>query len=167
MHCSLKLAALAGAFTISLVAAPLSGTFTIAGNVTVEDDGVNGCTASGGCIVWSSSSSIPDQATITNTGLSGSFAGDANQTVTINNLYDSSLEQPIGTPFTGYNFLDFSIVDGFPDLQANFIPLGTGGASDCSTDIGAAAASQTCTLNSTTVPPEPGGSPIRSRTPIT
>jgi hypothetical protein len=150
----LGIALLFGAVSASLQAATISGQFTLVGTVTVT---------AGGLIEWTSNaSSTPDsKATISSSAtLTGSFAGLGNQTVTINTLTDSPVDQPVNTPFTNFDFIDFTSDPTLPHLLANFIPLGSGGTADCSTNPAAAAGGQLCTLTATTNPSIPGGSPF-------
>ncbi|MEI9976282.1 MAG: hypothetical protein WDO73_32070 [Ignavibacteriota bacterium] len=157
MHRILGIALLTGAMSASLSAATLSGQFTLVGTVTVTTDGL---------IEWTSNgSATPDsQATISSSStLTGSFVGLGNQNVVINTLVDGpdpATQQPVNTPFTNFNFIDFPGDPSFPELLANFLPLGSGSGASCSTDVNLAAANQTCTLGDTTTPPVPGGSPF-------
>jgi PEP-CTERM motif len=145
------IALLSGALSVSLQAIPISGTFTLDGTVIVT---------AGGQIEWVSNSSVASQATISSGGLSGSFVGLANQTVTINTLTNASGQQPVNTPFPAYNFIDFLGEPTFPELLATFIPLGTGSAGQCSINPALAAVNQTCTPTASTTPPAPTGSPF-------
>jgi hypothetical protein len=150
----LGIALLLGAASAGLSAATIQGQFTLVGTVTVTASGL---------IEWTSNaSSTPDsKATVSSSStLTGSFAGLGNQTVTINTLTDSPGNQPVNTPFTNFDFIDFTSDPTLPHLLANFIPLGSAPGTDCSTNPGAAVANQTCTLNATTNPPIPGGSPF-------
>jgi hypothetical protein len=147
---------LIGAISASLSATTLTGQFTLVGTVTVTTTGL---------IEWTSNSNVSNQATISSSGtLSGSFAGLGNQTVTINTLTDGPnpvTMQPVNVPFNNFNFIDFTSDPSFPELYANYMPLGsdpTGAA--CSTNPALAVANQTCTLNAGTVPSIPGGSPF-------
>lgn len=146
---------LIGSLSASLSAATISGQFTLDGTLIITSTGL---------MEWASNSSSANEATISPVNpLSGSFVGLANQTVFINTLTDGPnpvIDQPIGTPFNNYNFIDFPSDPAFPELLANFIPLGTGGPSDCSTNIALAGAGQTCTLGFGTNPSAPGGSPF-------
>ena len=152
MQKTLAIALLTGALSVSLPATTLSGQFTLVGTVTVT---------SGGQIEWTSTSDVPSEATISSDGtLSGSFATLGNQTVTVNTLTDAPGDQPVNTPFTDFNFIDFPSEPSFPALLANFIPLGSATGTDCSTNVASAAPNQTCTLDATTTPPLPGGSPF-------
>jgi hypothetical protein len=140
----------AGSLSVSFAGGPISGTFTIDGSVSV--------TATG--ITWTSNTNVSDQATISSLGLSGSFAGMDNDTVGIHNLTNLPGDQPVGVSFSNFDFIDFPAPAGFPSLDADFIALGSGIPSNCSSNPAAAAAGQTCTLTSTTNPAEPGGSPF-------
>ena len=146
--------------TGTLAGSTATGTFRLIGTLAVENNGIGGCTSSGGCIRWLSFGAQPNQATISSQNLSGSFAGDSGQNVAINPLSDSSTAQPLGTSFSNYNFVDLSFEPSLPNLLANSIPLGTAPATDCSTNVGTAAAGQTCALTPTTTPADPGGSPF-------
>jgi hypothetical protein len=146
----MAVALFAGLSTARLTAGMISGTFTIDGSVTVTAIGIN----------WTSNSNVSEQATISSSGLSGSFVGMADDTVTINNLINLPGDQPVGMTFPNYNFLDFLSAPTYPELLTNYIALGSGNPATCSTNVAAAAAGQTCTLTPTTTPPEPGGSPF-------
>jgi hypothetical protein len=150
VHKILAVALLTGALSASLAAGPIFGTFTIDGSVSV--------TATG--ITWTSNTSVHDQATISSLGLTGSFVGMANQTITIHDLTDTPGNQPVGVTFTNFDFLDFPVASGDPSLLANFLALGSGNPANCSTNPALAAAGQTCTLTPSTTPAEPGGSPF-------
>ena len=133
-----------------LTAAAISGTFTIDGSVSVTTTG----------ITWTSNSDVAQQATISSSGLSGSFVGMFNETVTLNDLTDSISAQPVGMTFANYDFINFLGAPTYPELLADFIALGSGNPSNCTTNPTLATTGQTCTLNSTTTPNEPGGSPF-------
>jgi PEP-CTERM motif len=139
-----------GALATSLSAIPISGTFTLVGTVNVNT----------GLIEWVSNTNVTSQATISSGGLTGSFIGTGGQTVTINTLTNAPGDQPVNTPFPAYNFIDFLGQPTFPELEATFIPVGTGSSSQCSTNPALAAVNQTCTLTPTTTPPAPNGSPF-------
>jgi hypothetical protein len=154
VHRLLGSALFVGAMSASLSAASLTGQFTLVGTVTVT---------TGGLIEWTSNSSntVNSEATISSSStLTGSFVGLGNQTVDINTLTDSAANQPVNIPFTNYNFIDFPSDPAFPELLANFMPVGSGGSADCSTNVALAAGGQTCTLTASTVPGIPGGSPF-------
>jgi hypothetical protein len=151
---------LIGSLSASLSASTLSGQFTLDGTLIITSTGLT---------EWASNSNAANEANISATNLlsgsflTGSFVGLANQIVFINTLNDGPdpmFDQPINTPFNNYNFIDFPSDPAFPELLANFIPLGTGGPSDCSTNIALAGAGQTCTLGFATNPSAPGGSPF-------
>lgn len=152
MHRIAVVTLLIGAVSATLAAGTLSGQFTLVGTVTVTNTGL---------IEWTSNSNTADQATISSTStLSGSFAGLGNQTVAIHTLTDGPGDQPVNTPFANFDFIDFQPADNLPSLWADFIPLGSGPSADCSTNVGAAAGGQECTLTATTIPAIPGGSPF-------
>jgi hypothetical protein len=146
---------LIGSLSASLSASAILGQFTLDGTLIVTSNGLT---------EWASNSSAANEATISSVNpLTGSFVGLGNQTVFINALTDGPnpvFDQPVNTPFNNYNFIDFPSDPAFPELLANFIPLGTGGPSDCSTNIALAGAGQTCTLGFATNPSAPGGSPF-------
>jgi hypothetical protein len=130
----------------------INGQFTLDGTVTVTASGL---------IEWTSNSSVASEATISaGSTLTGSFVGMGNQTVDINTLTDFPGDQPVNTLFTPFNFIDFPSESTFPELLADFIPLGSGPSSACSDNVSAAAAGQECTLTATTIPGIPGGSPF-------
>jgi hypothetical protein len=148
----LSIALLVGAVSTGLSAATISGQFTLDGTVIVT---------SGGLIEWVSNADVNSEATISaNNNLTGSFVGLGNTTVDINTLTDSPSGQPLDTLFTNFNFIDFPSDPTFPELLANFIPLGSGPSADCSTNVAAAAGGQECTLTASTNPGIPGGSPF-------
>jgi hypothetical protein len=127
-----------------LHAAPLNGTFTLDGTVIITQSGL---------IEWLSNTSVASQATISSGGLTGSFIATGNQTVTINTLTNSGGAEPINSAFTNFDFINFTADPLFPELLANFIPLGSGTAANCSTNAALAVANQTCTLTPATTPP--------------
>jgi hypothetical protein len=151
----LGIALLMGVASATLPAAGIFGQFTLDGTVTVTASGL---------IEWTSNSSpTPNsEATISSiSNLTGTFLANnmGGQTVTINTLTDGPdpmTQQPVGEPFTEYNFIDFAAADGLPNLNATDIATGSGGTSGCSTDPATATAPQNCTLNGTTFPPAPG-----------
>jgi len=151
----LAVALLTGALSVSLSATTLNGQFTLVGTVIVTNTGL---------IEWVSNANVANQANISaSNNLTGSFAGLGNQIVGINTLTDGpnpAIDQPVGTPFANFNFIDFINDPTFPELLANYMPLGSGTAANCSTNVGSAAANQTCTLTGSSVPPIPGGSPF-------
>jgi len=148
----LAIALLGGALSANLSAIPISGTFTLVGTVIVTNTGL---------IEWVSNTSVASQATISSTGtLSGSFVGLGGATVGINTLTDAPGDQPVNTPFPNFDFINFTTEPTFPELLANFIPLGSGSSSQCSTNPASALPNQTCTLTGSTTPPVPGGSPF-------
>jgi hypothetical protein len=146
---------LIGGLSASLSASTISGQFTLDGTLIITSTGL---------LEWASNSNGANQATISSVDpLTGSFVGLGNQTVFVNTLTDGPnpvVDQPIGTPFNNYNFIDFASDPAFPELLANLIPLGTGDPADCSTNVGAAGAGQTCTLGPGTNPSVAGGSPF-------
>jgi hypothetical protein len=136
----LAVSILTGALAMAANAAPLSGDFTIDGSVTVTQD----------AITWISNASVPDQATIAATGLTGDFAGLGNTEVTITDL--SRATAPVNMFFPPQLFIDFLGNPALTALDADFIPLGVGGSANCPPTP--PSAGQTCT------PVVPGGSPF-------
>jgi hypothetical protein len=134
------LALAASVFTGSLSASTvISGQFDLDGSLTATVD----------TITWVSDANVPDQANIGTLGLTGSFVGLGGTLVDIHDL-DRATE-PVNTPFSSQDFIDFLSAPDFPSLLVQFIPAGDGGSSDCTM---APVAGQTCT------PDVPGGSPF-------
>ena len=139
---SVMLAIAASVFTTGSLSAStiISGTFDLDGSVTATLDTLH----------WVSNGGTANEATIEdNADLSGSFVGLGATLVAIEDL-DRATE-PVNTPFSPMNFIDFLAAPTFPDLLVDFIPLGVFGSTDCTS---APAIGQTCT------PPVPGGSPF-------
>lgn len=130
-----SIAALAGTFSASLHATPISGTFDMSGIVTVTTTQMT-----------FNSDVAPNLADMfTLSSGTDSFAGkDGQQGVNDLNI----ATEPVGSTFAEQPFI---IVPGLPSLDINFIYAGTGGSADCTATP---AVGQTCT------PPNPGGSPF-------
>jgi len=135
----LFLAAVLTGLCATLPAAPISGTFSMSGDVTVTRT----------TMVWNSDLSPTFTHDMFSQTLSaGSFAGEDGQ----NSVDDLNIaSEPVGTAFADTPFITFDVIPGLPGLEINFIYAGVGGTSDCSA---APAVGQTCT------PPNPGGSPF-------
>jgi hypothetical protein len=125
-------AVLLAGLSVSLSAAPIVGTFNIAGAITVTPT----------TITWvlDTAPFTPNEATI-GPGPTLDFAPLAGTTVTIADL-DSTTE-PVNTPFAAQQFISFDAAPSFPTLDINFIYAGLYSSSGCSTLP--AAIGQTCT----------------------
>ena len=125
-------AALLGLSTFSLSAAPIFGSFNIAGTVAV--------TAS--TIKWTNNNApfTADTATI-GPGPTGSFAGLGGTTVTIADL--NSGTEPVNTPFPDQPFITFLSAPALGALDINFIFKGIYSSALCATLP--ATVGQTCT----------------------
>ncbi|HTP87462.1 MAG TPA: hypothetical protein VMH81_27795 [Bryobacteraceae bacterium] len=133
-HRLLPLAFVSIAFlSTSLQAAPLLGTFNIAGTITVTTS----------AITWMSNDPpfMLDKATI-GPGPTGSFAGLGGTVATIDNL--NSATEPVGTPFAATPFLSFDAAPALGLLDINFIFAGIYSTAQCTA---APAVGQTCTPN--------------------
>ena len=108
--------------SFNLPASPITGTFNIAGSITVTPT----------TITWNLADSpfTPNKAVI-GSPATGSFAGLPGSTVTISNL-DLTL-QPVNTPFPLTPFITFDspAASSFPTLDINFIYPGTNLSSGC------------------------------------
>jgi len=142
---------LAALFCASSQASPvLTGTFNIAGNITVSNNGFNGCTSAGGCITWTDPpATLANKADIAGSGLSGTFASivgfSGNDMANIFNL--TNPPAVVGPP--GYPqqlFVSFNAPGVTTTLLGNFIANGIYSAAQCSPNPGAAVAGQQCTL---------------------
>jgi hypothetical protein len=150
MRVPLATVLLGGLICASLHAAPITGTFNIAGTITVTNTN----------ITWTLND-VPftaDKATI-GPGDTGSFAPLAGSMVTIHDLTNGPLPlgQPVGVNIApAFPFISFdspiAIAAGFPTLNLNFIFPGIYSSAACGTLP--PAVGQTCT------PSVPGGSPF-------
>jgi hypothetical protein len=124
---------LGGAICATLPAAPINGTFNIAGTVTVTPT----------TITWQLNDApfTPDQATI-GPGDTGSFAPLAGSTVTIHDL--NNAVEPVGVVFPQQPFIAFNAAPSFPTLNINFIYAGIYSSAQCSTLP--ATVGQTCSI---------------------
>jgi hypothetical protein len=119
-----------------VVAAPIFGTFSINGTITVG--------TSGGVqtIGWLNDNGTVNQATVGSTGLSGSFAGLGGQTVTIRPLTNPpNVVDAAGFP--AQLFITFDSAPALGSLLINFIYQGVNSSAACGA---APAVGQTCAL---------------------
>ncbi len=117
----------------TLSASPIFGSFDFGGSLTVA-------TGPPQTIDWTSLASVPNKAGIGSA--SGSFAGLAGTTISIQNLSNPP-EVVDGAGFANTLFIAFDADPTLPDLLINFIPLGFSTPAQCGL---AAAAGQSCTL---------------------
>jgi len=123
---------LAGLCTATLPAAPIFGTFNIAGTITVTQN----------LITWTSNDApFPADIARVGPGATGSFTGLDGANVTIANL-DRATE-PVGAPFTDTQFITFPTMPALPALDINFIFQGIYSNALCATLP--ATVGQTCT----------------------
>jgi hypothetical protein len=113
-------------------AAPIVGTFNIAGTITVTPTAIS----------WTLDSApfTPNKATIAG-GATGGFIPVQGTLATINNL--NLLTEPVGSLFPPQPFLSFDAAPAFPTLNINFIFPGLFTSAQCATLP--AAVGQTCT----------------------
>src|SRR3981189_2365369 len=130
MKCRVLLAiVLGGLMCASLPAAPLlTGSFNIAGNITVSNAGFNGCPAGSLCISWTDPpATSANKADIAGSGLTGVFAtipGFAgNDMANITNL-TSPPEIIDGPGFAAQPFMSFNAPGVTTTLLINFIAAG-------------------------------------------
>src|SRR5258708_39111737 len=111
MSCRVLLAtALLGGLTSTIsTAAPITGTFNIAGTITVTPTTFSWTTAS--------APFTPNKANLA--AGTGSFAGLGGTLVTIQSL--NSATEPVGVTFPQQNFVTFDAAPAFPALNINFI----------------------------------------------
>jgi len=139
MSCRVLLATvLGGLICATLPAAPITGTFNIAGTITVTPTD----------ITWQLNTApfTADEATI-GPGSTGSFSGLDGTTVSIADLNNAA--QPVGTTFPNKPFIGFLANPSLPTLDINFIFPGIYSSSQCASLP--ATVGQTCSL---------GGSPF-------
>jgi hypothetical protein len=131
---------LIGVVSSSLSAAPIFGTFNIAGTITVTSTGM---------ITWRLNDAPfpPDQSRI-GPGATGSFAGLDGTIVTINNLNQAT--EPVGATFPAQPFIAFNAAPTLPTLDINFIYQGIYPSTNCGTLP--ATVGQTCTVSTPTSP---------------
>jgi hypothetical protein len=126
----------------NLSAAPIAGTFNLAGTVTVTNTAIN----------WNSDLAPTFLSQMFSlTAGAGSFAGENGQNG-IDNL--NIVADPVGSQFTNTPFIVFDVLAGLPVLDINFIFAGTGGSAGCSAGAAVTTPPQTCT------PANAGGSPF-------
>ena len=126
--------ALLGALTSTIsTAAPITGTFNIAGTITVTPT----------TFTWTTASApfTPNKANLA--AGTGSFAGLGGTLVTIQSL--NSAIEPVGVPFPAQNFITFDAAPAFPALNINFIFQGIYSNAQCATLP--PAVGQQCTVN--------------------
>jgi hypothetical protein len=125
-------ALLAGLTSTISTAAPITGTFNIAGSITVTTQTIS----------WTLDSApfTPNKATLAGGG-TGSFAGLGGTLVTIGSL-DRTL-QPTGVQFAPLTFITFDGAPSFPTLDINFIFPGIYSSAAC---LAAPAVGQQCTV---------------------
>jgi len=129
---------LSGMTAVNLSATPISGMFSIDGNITV----------SAAMITWANTNApfTPNQANVGENG-TGSFASLDGTLVTIEDL--NSGTEPVGSTFGPDQFISFnSAPAGFPTLLIDYIYPGVFSSAACSASP---AVGQTCT------PTGPGG----------
>jgi hypothetical protein len=115
---------------VPLARASISGTFDIAGTVTVTNT----------TITWQDTMGVAQKSAIGMTGLSGSFVGLGGTEVTIRNL--NNVTEPVGT-FPPQPFVTFDAAPGLGTLLINDIFQGIYSPAGCG---GAPAVGQTCSL---------------------
>jgi len=156
---------LGGLLCASLPAAPiLSGSFNIAGNITVSNAGVNGCPAGSLCISWSDPpATAANKVDIAGSGLTGVFntpGFSGNDAANISNL-TSPPEITGGGGFPPQPFMSFNNAGFTSTLLINFIANGIYPSTQCTTVP--AAVGQVCTLPNSLFnfvnnpPPAPAG----------
>src|SRR5690348_16061650 len=114
-------AALGGLMCVNLSASPITGTFNIAGSITVTPT----------MITWNLADApfTPDKAVI-GSPATGDFSTLAGTMVTIRNL--NLATAPVGTTFPAQQFISFDAAPAsFPSLNINFIFAGTNGVGGC------------------------------------
>jgi len=168
MKCRVLLAiVLGGLMCASLPAAPLlSGSFNIAGNITVSNAGFNGCSTAIGtlCITWTDPpATAANKADIAGSGLTGVFATipgfSGNDMANITNL-TSPPEIVDGSGFAPQPFMSFNAPGVTTTLLINFIAGGIYTPAQCAL---APAVGQQCTLPNSLFnfvnnpPPAPAG----------
>jgi hypothetical protein len=128
----LATAILGGVMSVTLPAAPITGTFNISGTITVTPN----------TITWALGSSpfTPDKATI-DSGATGGFVPVEGTLITIRDL--NSATAPVGSTFPQQPFISFDAAPAFPVLNINFIYPGIYTPAACGA---APAVGQNCTL---------------------
>jgi hypothetical protein len=136
---------LAGLTAVDLSASPISGVFSIGGNITVTEDTID----------WSNTNFpfTPQQANI-GLNVTDSFSSLAGTTVTLAGM--NSTIQPVGSDFGPDFFISFNADPTLPSLFTNFIFPGIFPSAGCTAT--AAAVGQICTPGPPLTPPS--GSPF-------
>src|SRR5262245_27393395 len=123
---------LSGLMCASLPAAPIAGSFNIAGTVTITPSTIS----------WTlNDPPFTSQKATIGPGNTGDFAPLSGTTVTIRNL--NSAIEPVGVPFPAQPFISFDAAPSYPTLNINFIFPGIYSSSQCATLP--AAVGQNCT----------------------
>lgn len=126
-------AILAGGFTASLSAAPLTGSFNIAGTITVTAN----------TITWQlNDPPFPANQARVGPGATGSFAGLDGSIVGIAPLNNAT--EPVGSTFPEQPFITFPSAPALGVLDINFIFAGIYSSAQCGA---APAVNQTCTIS--------------------
>jgi len=135
-----------------LCAAPISGTFNIAGTITITSTTTS----------WTlNDPPFPSQKATIGLGNTGDFASLSGTTITIHNM--NSATEPVGVPFPAQPFISFDAAPSFPTLNIDFIFQGIYSNTDCATLP--PAVGQTCTVGSASAfsfannPPGPPAGP--------
>jgi len=136
----MKGAILIGVVSSTLSAAPIFGTFNIAGTITVTSTGL---------ITWRLNDTPfpPDESKI-GPGATGSFAGLDGTTVTTHDLNQGV--EPVGVSFPDQPFIAFDAAPLLPILEINFIYQGIYPSTNCGTLP--ASVGQQCTVSTPTSP---------------
>jgi len=131
---------LIGVASSTLSAAPIFGTFNIAGTITVTSTGL---------ITWRlNDPPFPTDESRIGPGATGSFAGLDGTTATTRDL--NQAVEPVGTPFPDQPFISFDAAPLLPTLNINFIFQGIYPSTNCGTLP--ATVGQTCTVSTPTSP---------------
>jgi hypothetical protein len=134
MSCRVLLAtALLGGLSSTIsIAAPISGTFNIAGNITVTPTTIS----------WQLDTApfTPNKANVG--GGTGDFAGLAGTTISIQSL--NSATEPVGVTFPQQTFIHFDAAPAFPNFDINLIFAGIYSNAECGDPP---AVGQQCTVN--------------------
>lgn len=133
---------LAGLTALNLSASPITGMFSIDGNITV----------SSALITWANTNApfTPNQANVGENG-TGSFAALDGTIVTIQDL--TSATEPVGSTFGPDPFISFNADPTMPSLLINYIYAGIFSGAECTA---APAVGQTCSPTG----PSGGASPF-------
>lgn len=135
----LSMAALGAALCGSLLAGPITGTFSMSGDVTVTATTID----------WTSDAmgNAANMFTLT-LGSPPSYSTEDGQ----NGIANLNIAvEPVNSAFTPVTFITFDVTPSLPPLELNFIEPGQSNSSECGATP---AVNQTCT------PPNAGGSPF-------